>query len=190
MEIKDENFKYYIKYPVNQIPTVDLISIINELSINAIFFMGCELKPDELKSAIKAVIYVLNNYYGYMPLYLVAEAFSKGSIGDMGGTARFNARNVNIWMAEIRTKFQNLTAQQKSKDDSDRRQAEEIVYKNNQVHNVLFGTALSLKLVWVYKHQINADDWERYTLDKIVEKLKNGFTDKTLRPADIWTKNI
>lgn len=44
-------------------------------------------------------------------------------------------------------------------------------------------TALSIKLTWVYEGRIDGNDWEKYTLDDIVTKLKEGYTDKTLKPS-------
>jgi hypothetical protein len=186
MEIKSKGYDIYLKYPVRNIPDQEMTDILNELSMNAIFLMGDKLRDEDLKKNLSAVIYVTKTYYGYIPLYLVAEAFGKGSIGNLGGTSKFNARNINIWLTAIQDKYQTLIAQQKSKEDSEIRIANEKLFKQNQSHNVQFGTALCIKLTWVYEKRINPDDWDHYTLDLIVDKLKQGYTERTLTPKMIW----
>ena len=186
MEIKSEAYKYYLRYEVGKIPDQELNEVIKEFSSNAIFMMGSEHKPDDLRKTHQSVLYLIRSAYSFLPLHLIAEAFSKGSVGDLGGTTKFSARNVNIWLREIKDKHYNLIAEEKSREDNQRRSEVEKIFKSNQANNVIYGTALFLKLSWAYEGRIDPENWEKYSLDAIVNELRNGYTVKTLRASDIY----
>ena len=182
MQIKNEYYKFHLKDRCKDVPENMLKDIVIELCDNAKFYMNSSIDAESMAKVNIAIVDLLKNKFGYLPLYLVGEAYARGPLGELGGYASISVRNIHIWLSAMQEKCQNLSAQDQSRLDNERREAEEKIFKLNQAHNVRFGTALSIKLAWVYEGRINPDDWEKYTLDDIVYYLKQGYTEKTLSP--------
>jgi hypothetical protein len=185
MEIQNENYKVFISAPAGEIPREELSGILEELMVNAMFYMNTSLAETSTKTTREAILYVLKNEFSYLPLHMISECFMKGALGKLGGTTKFTVRNVHIWLDSIKDQYQQLISQERSKEDQKRKLQEERDWKNHHKGDVIFGTALSLKLAWVYTGAIRADDWDLYSLDKIVNYLRAGETEKTLRPSMI-----
>jgi hypothetical protein len=117
---------------------------------------------------------------------LVGEAYTRGPVGELGGYASMSVRNIYIWLSAMQDKAQNLSAMDQSKTDDERREEAERIFKRNQTHNVRFGTALSIKLTWVYEERIDPVNWDKYKLDTIVDMLKQGYDIHSIRPSDIY----
>ena len=185
MEIKNEYYKYHLKDRCNDVPENILKDIIREFAANAKFYMNSNTDAETMEKVNIAIVDLLKNKFGYLPLYLVGEAYARGPLGELGGYASISVRNIHIWISAMQEKSQNLYAQDQSRIDSERRESEEKIFKQNQAHNVRYGTALSIKLTWVYEERIIADDWDKYPLDEIVNYLKQGYTEKSLSPKFI-----
>jgi hypothetical protein len=187
MKLVNKNFPEYMDVPMMNIPSEDMDAMLMELAINAMFFMNTENSEDinlKLVAGIKDLI--LSDYnYKFMPLHLVIETFHKGSVGELGGTTRFGLRNVNLWLFSSKEKHQKLIAEQKSKEDNRKRAEWEENFKRNHEKDWIFGQALWLKVGWNYSGAIKPQDWDKYTLDAIVEKLRQGYDENSLRPSMI-----
>jgi hypothetical protein len=197
MEIKNAYYKEHLKELCKEVPTDVLSRIVGELSINAKFYMNGDTSPEDLVKINDAIVDLLKTRFSWLPLHLVGEAYVKGSLGELGGTTKLSARNVYTWLSNVDEKARTLRTQEISRVDESKRTAEERVYLSNQANNVLYGTALSLKLSWfypssrgrfgqgIYLKGLDPSLWDRYPLDKIVEKLKQGYTVQTLTPTKL-----
>jgi hypothetical protein len=186
MEIKNEYYKHHLKDRCKDVPENTLKDIITEFSDNAKFYMNSNIDAGSMAKVNITIVDLLKNKFGYLPLYLVGEAYTRGPVGELGGYASISVRNIYIWLSAVNEKAQNLSAQDQSRADDERRTEAEKIFKLNQAHNVRFGTALSIKLTWVYEGRIDADDWDKYTLDEIVNYLKQGYDVNSLRPSMIY----
>ena len=185
MEITNENYRVFINHPVGEIPRDELSGILEELMVTAMFYMNNTLEETSTKTTREAILYVLKNEFGYMPLHMIAEGFMKGSLGRLGGTTKFTVRNVHIWIEAMKEQYQRGIAQKSSKDEQERKRKEDEYWRAFHRDDYIFGTALHLKLSWAYEGAIKRDDWDKYTLDAIVVQLRAGETEKTLRPSMI-----
>lgn len=188
MEIKNEYYKYHLKDRCKDVPEGTLNAIITEFMANAKFYMNSNIDNESLVKVNNAIVDLLHTKFGYLPLYLIGEAFMRGPVGELGGYASLSVRNIYIWLSAMQEKAQNLSAQDQSKLDDERRNEAEKIFKLNQAHNVQFGTALSIKLAWVYEGRIDPNNWEKYPLDEIVRYLKQGYDIHSLRPSEIYSK--
>lgn len=182
MEIKNEYYKHHLKDRCKDTPENMLKEIVSEVSSNAKFYMNSNVDAETMSKVNTAIVDLLKYKFGYLPLYLVGEAYTRGPLGELGGYASISVRNIYIWLSAVNEKSQNLSAQDQSRIDQERREEDERIFKQNQAHNVRFGTALSIKLTWVYEDRISANDWDKYPLDEIVNYLKQGYTIKSLSP--------
>jgi len=197
MEIKNEYYKEHLKELCKDVPTDVLGRIINELSGNAKFFMSSDIEVKDLGKINDAIVDLLKTRFSWLPLHLVGEAYVKGALGELGGTTRLSVRNVYVWLSNVDEKARTLRTQDISKSDNSKRAEEERVFLTNQANNNLYGAALSLKLKWfypssrgrfgqgIYLKGLDPSLWDRYPLDKIVEKLKQGYTVQTLTPTKL-----
>ena len=188
MEIKCEYYKHHLKDRCKDTPENMLKEIVSEFSSNAKFYMNSNVDAETMSKVNTAIVDLLKNKFGYLPLYLVGEAYVRGPLGELGGYASISVRNIYIWLSAVNEKAQNLSAQDQSKLDDERRSEAEKIFKLNQAHNVRFGTALSIKLTWVYEGRIDPDNWDKYPLDEIVRYLKQGYDIHSLRPTEIYNK--
>ena len=197
MEIKNEYYKQHLKELCKDVPADVLGRIVFELSTNAKFYMNSDANADDLSKINDAVVDLLKTRFSWVPLHLLGEAYVKGSLGELGGTTKLSVRNVYTWLSNVDEKARNLRTQDISKIDDSKRAEEERVFLTNQANNNLYGAALSLKLKWfypssrgrfgqgIYLKGLDPSLWDRYPLDKIVEKLKQGYTVQTLTPSKL-----
>lgn len=183
MEIKNENYPLYASIPVKEIPHDTLVDLVIELSTNAMFVLGASLESSMIKPTVEKIVEMLRDKFSVYPLHLVAEAFDQGALGQLGGTMRFIPRNIYIWLAAVRDRDNRLKYEQWSKQEDKRRAEEEGRWKSNHRGDAVFGTALCLKLTWVYSGAITAEEWDNITLDSIVTLLRAGESEYTITPS-------
>ena len=182
MDIKSEYYPEYIGSIVALIPKEALHELIDEFAINSKFYMSSEVDSEATAKINSAVVALLLGKFRYMPLSLIAEAYTKGSLGELGGTTRFTVRNVYIWLAAMDEKCRRLNQEKQSKLDSDKRAEEEKAYKKTQKRNSLYGTAF----YWKVSHCPMSDsEYDRLSLDKIVEAFEKGYSFRELQPGMI-----
>jgi hypothetical protein len=186
MEIKCEYYQVYLAERCMMIPTEHLQKIVDELAANAKFYMNSDVDSTMTEKVNAAIVDLLKNQkYKYLPLYLIAEAFTKGSLGELGGTTRFTVRNVVTWLNQMNDRMIQIERERKSKEDAERRALEEKAYKKNQSRDSLFGTAHFIKVAWHCTGAINDDDWDLYPLDPIVDLLEAGHEENAITPSMI-----
>ena len=186
MEINSKYYNQNLDQVCEEVPYDSLKEIIEEMSTNAVFYMGSQTKSDDIIKINAEVINLLKKRFRQLPLHLVGEAFISGSLGELGGTTRYYVANIYKWFSQVEEKLQNIETEKRSQIDERRRADEEKLFKQTRGDSNLFGMALSLKLTWVYEHKIDPNDWDNYTLDKIVEQFLAGETIRTIRPSVIY----
>jgi soluble cytochrome b562 len=185
MEINNALYPIYLNTPAGEIPREELAEILIELMSNAMFYMNSSLEETQVKTTREAIIYFLKHDFAYMPLSTISEAFMNGSLGKLGGTTKFTVRNVHVWLEAMKEQFQRQQSQKRSQHDQQEKMREEKDWKENHRGVAIFGTALDLKLSWVYAGAIRAENWDDYSLDAIVNHLRAGETVETLKPSMI-----
>ena len=185
MEIKTSEYNIYLNYPVEQIPREKLQEIIDELAALAMFQMNTILEGRILMQTVEAIVDLLKNKFAKYPLHIVSTAFDQGSLGALGGTAAFKIRNVYTWLAAMKERHDKLSFDSWSRQEHMRKLQEEKEWKQNHRGAAIFGTALNIKLAWVYQLRISPDDWDLYSLDSIVTLLRAGETAQTISPQMI-----
>lgn len=185
MELKTSEYAVYLNYPVEQIPREKLIEIIIEFSSIAMFQMNSTIEGTLLKQTVVTIADILKDKFKAYPLHIVATAFDQGSLGALGGTAAFKIRNVYIWLSAMKERHDRLSFDGWSRQEHQRKLQEEKEWKQNHRSAAIFGTALNIKLAWVYQFRISAEDWDSYTLDSIVNLLRMGETAQTIKPEMI-----
>lgn len=186
MELKSSYFNSYMNERCKEIPSPALKEMIIELSSNAIFVMSTDMEAGITVRTAEIIVDMLKNAkYGYMPLYLVMEGFVKGSMGELGGTTRFTVRNVAVWMNAMHEKLTEINQVKKTKEDSERRAAEAAAFKIRQKTASMYGAAMFRKIEWCYAGSVSPQEYDRLTLDKIVDAMRRGYSIKELQPSMI-----
>jgi hypothetical protein len=182
MEISSQYYPEYINTKVGEIPTTALTELIDEFASNAKFYMSSDADSMTTDKINSASVDLLKNRFRFIPLNLVAEAYTKGSLGELGGTTRFTVRNVYTWLNAIEEKNQRLYQEIQSKIDDDRRAQDERKFRLGQNRSALFASAF----YWKISHcPLNDKDYDRLTLEKIVEAFEKGYTFDELTPSMI-----
>jgi hypothetical protein len=182
MEIKSQYYSEYINTKAGEIPSGALIEIIDEFASNAKFYMSSDADSITTAKINSASIDLLKNRFRFLPLSLIAEAYTRGSLGELGGTTRFTVRNVYTWLGSIDEKNQRLYQETQSKIDDQKRAENERLFRRSQKRSSLFASAL----YWKISHCPMSDpDYDRLTLDKIVEAIEKGYTFHELTPSMI-----
>lgn len=157
-----------------------------ELSSNAIFVMNTEMETSITARTAETIVDLLkHSLFRFMPFHLVCEGFQKGAMGELGGTTRFTVRNVNTWMRAMYEKLAQVNMENQTKMDAQRRAEESKLFKQSQHRNNLYGAAMFRKIEWCYAGLLSSEDYDRLTLDKIVEAMGKGYSIKELTPEMI-----
>jgi hypothetical protein len=182
MEIRSQYYPEYINVKVGEIPVTPLIELIDEFASNAKFYMSSDADSMTTEKINTASIELLKNRFRFLSLNLVAEAYTRGSLGELGGTTRFTVRNVYIWLNSIDEKSQRLYQETQSKIDDQKRAENERIFRQGQKRSSLYASAF----YWKISHcPMPGADYDRLTLDKIVAAVERGYSFKELNPSMI-----
>jgi hypothetical protein len=186
MNFKSNYFPIYMQDCCKDILHESLKEMILELSANAIFVMNTEMQGEITARLADTIVDLLkHSNFRFMPFHLVCEGFQKGAMGELGGTTRFTVRNVNTWMKAMYEKLAQVNMEKQTKLDAQRRAEESKLFKQLQHRNNLYGAAMYRKIEWCYAGLLSSDDYDRLTLDKIVEAMQKGYSLKELNPEMI-----
>jgi hypothetical protein len=187
MEIKSSFYRDNISDRCMDIPFIDLQEVIDELSQNAKFFMSSDIDATTTEKINAAIVDLLKNQkYKFLPLYLVGEAFTTGSLGELGGTTRFTVRNVCIWLNAMHEKLAVINQERMAKEDAERRAASEKAFRMQKKDINLYGAAMARKMEWFQgTGPQSGADYDRCTLDKIVELIRKGYSLREINPSMI-----
>lgn len=183
MELKSTYFTAHINDRCRDILKSSMKEMIFELSVNAIFVMNTEMEGSITVKTTETIVDILQNQkYSQMPLYLVMEGFTKGAMGELGGTTRFTVRNVCVWMNAMYERMTQINAERKTKEDSLRRAEETKAFLKRQKTASLYGAAMYRKIEWAHAGLLSSSSYDRISLDKIVEAMQKGYSLKELQP--------
>jgi len=187
MEIRSQFYCTHLSDVCEVVPKEALQEILDELCDIARFNMSCELHPALLAQISQATVSLLkeNARFRHFPIHIVAEAFNKGSLGELGGTTKLTIRNINIWLVAMNERMIQVIAEKKSREDSIRRTQELALFKSQQKNSNLYGQALFRKIEWAYAGILSSREYDRCTLDKIVEKMNQGYRASEITPSMI-----
>jgi len=184
MEIQSKHWQGNINKRCKDVYMDAMTDLVREFSENAKFYMSSEVDPITTSKINAAICDMLKfNKYRDMPMYLIAEAFGKGALGELGCTTRYTVRNVCVWLNASYDKMCEINVQIKSKEDAERRIASEKNYVNIKNRATMYGSALMRKLELQYGGQMLDGDWERMTLDKIVDLMDKGYRVEEIIPG-------
>lgn len=182
MEIKSLHYRTNLNNQCGTIPTAALQELIDEFTLNAKFSMGSDVDSSMLIKISSTICEMLRSRFKFIPLKLIAEAYTLGSLGDLGGTTRLTVRNVYIWLSAIEEKYRKIIQEDQSYKDNQRREEEEKAFKLIQKRSSMYGMAL----YWKISHCPMPDDqYDRLSLDRIVEKVRQGLKLSELTPLMI-----
>lgn len=180
MEIQSKHWQSNMNKRCKDVYMDAMTDLVREFSENAKFYMSSEVDPLTTSKINAAICDMLKfNKYREMPMHMIAEAFGRGSLGELGGTTRYTVRNVCVWLNETYDKMCSMNMQNKSKEDHERRKEEEKSYKYMQKHHSRYGTALYRKMSW----ELTEAEWDRITLDKIVDLMDKGYKVDEIEPG-------
>ena len=77
MEINNPDYLTFLNDPCGDIPRNELSGILEELMVNAMFYINTSLEDGSIKQTKEAIIYLLKNEFKYYPLSIISEAFMK-----------------------------------------------------------------------------------------------------------------
>jgi hypothetical protein len=183
MDLKSKYFNGSFGKQCQEIPKDAMMEMIGELSSNAIFVMSTDMDAAVTVRTAEMIVYQLKQTkLNVLPFHLVVEGFTRGSMGELGGTSKFNVRNVSIWMHAMYDKHAQIAAEKKTKEDIMRRDEEAKNYKSNYKTSSLYGMAMYRKLEWCYAGLVSSEEYDRLSLDKIVAAMQKGYKLKELQP--------
>jgi hypothetical protein len=168
--------------PVAEIPRERLDAFITDFTGTALFQMNSVIKSDMMNPTVDSIISILKEKFSNYPLHLIAATFDQGSLGQLGGTSSFTVRNVYIWLASMKETADRLAFEAWSRKEDKKKKEELNSWNGIQKGACLFGTAMYLKAKWVSDGVIARDNWDNYSLDKIVNLLKAGERENNITP--------
>lgn len=186
MEFKSNYFNEHLNDACKDILTDSMREMIIELLANAIFVMSTDMAASVTVRTTELIVDTLkNSKFRYMPFRLVMEGFTRGSMGELGGTTKFTVRNAYIWMNTMYEKLALINTEQKTKEDAERRTYDERSFRKLQERSNLYGAALYRKMEWCAAGVVSSSEYDRLTLDKIVATIQKGYSIKELLPSMI-----
>ena len=186
MEIKSEAYRVNLNCICKDIFKDQLEEIIDELSGNAKFFMSSDIDASTTDKINTVVVDLLKNgKYQVLPLHMVSEAFTRGSMGELGGTTRYTVRNMCVWLNEMYDKLRVLNANRYSQVDAERRKEEEANFKTHKEISNMYGAAFRRKVECFCNGSLNPSEWEQVSLDKMVDLLKEGHAANDIMPKHV-----
>ena len=143
------------------LPTKDLKILINDFMIDAGINMGSEFTAKSLER----VIWIVDEKYKYLPIYMVASGFTKGSMGQYG-PGRLVPRVIGEWLNQISQEY-------------NREQAHEVIRSEEytdiaDLNKCPLGSAIIKKLDWFHNGTLPMSCWDRVPIKAVAEKIKAG----------------
>jgi hypothetical protein len=146
----------------NDIPPSDLEILIMTFIKGAEVDMGSEL--DIL--ALPRIVEFVRGDYKHLPLYAIASAIKKGSLGHYGN-GRLTPRTINGWLSEM-----SNTMFQKSKGIAD---SLDMGKKWDGLEKYPVGSAICKKIDWFQSGKYHFSDWDAVPLKEVADRLKKGL---------------
>ena len=160
--MKDELYQVHSMALVKDVfPREDLKGLINIFMIDSGINMGSEFTTKSLDR----VIFIVEEKYKYLPIYIVASGFTKGSMGQYG-PGRLVPRVIGEWMNQISQEYNREQAHEVIRSDD---------YTNSaDLNKCPLGSAIIKKLDWFHNGTLPMSCWDRVPLKELADKIKAG----------------
>ena len=146
----------------SEIPYSDMDILIRTFIHEAEVAMGSEL--DEL--AVPRVIEFVTKDYKHLPLYTIAGAFKRGSLGQYGA-GRLTPRTIFGWMNEM-----SGTMMQQAKGIADNL---DMGMKWDGLHKYPVGRAIGKKIDWIVSGRITEAEYDKIPLKEMYDRMSRGL---------------
>ena len=186
MEIKCQAYHDNLTRQCKDVFADDLSQILDELSQLARYYMSSDVDAVTMVKINQAILLLLKfDRYRFLPVHMVGEAYTRGSLGELGGTTRFTVRNVCMWLSEVLDKQQRISAQEVSEKDEENKKQEERKFRENKERNNMYGAAFYRKVEWCTAGLLSERQYDECSLDKIVDLIKRGYPVSQITPSMI-----
>ena len=160
--MKDEIYQVHSMTLVKDVlPRSDLRGLINIFMIDSGINMGSEFTVKSLHRVIE----IIEGKYKYLPIYIIASGFTKGSMGQYG-PGRLTPRVIGEWLNQISQEY-------------NREQAHEVIRSEEytdiaDLNKCPLGSAIIKKLDWFHNGTLPMSCWDRVPIKAVAEKIKAG----------------
>jgi hypothetical protein len=164
-----ENLTYnkYATSFVKEVPQEDFNLLVNLFLNDAAVTMGNDYNDESLDM----IIGIIRSEYSFLPVYYIAAAFKKGSLGKYGkeGGARLIPRNIGYWIEQEAINYNKYLAHKAEKE-------KEFQCTNSfDLIKYPVGQAIIKKIDWYKKGIINNNGWDRIPLKEMAERIGRGL---------------
>jgi hypothetical protein len=142
----------------------DLNILINIFMQDAGISMGNDFNDETLDMIIK----IIRSEYSFLPVYYVASAFKKGSMGKYG-PGRLVPRTICLWLESEALEYNKYLAHKTQKEKEFR------TYDSMDLVKFPAGQAIIKKIEWYRKGIIDGDGWDKIPLKEMAEKIGQGL---------------
>ena len=160
--MKDEIYqKHSMTLVKDVIPGEDLRSLINIFMIDSGVNMGSEFTVKSLERVIR----IVEESYKFIPIYIIASGFKKGSMGQYG-PGRLVPRVIGEWLNQISREYNRDMAHEAIQHEDYSTAAD--------LHKYPIGQAIIKKIEWYQDGKINGDDWDNINLQALTDAIAKG----------------
>ena len=174
----DSNYQIYAKELIKDVPYDNLNYLIKLFMDRASMNMGNEYNDKTLTG----VMYIIKQYFSFIPVCYVASGFIRGSLGDYG-TGRLVPKTVKAWLTETTNEYNLATAHQKQEENG------AIPFQMYDLEKYPLGKAICKKIDWLTSGAITSNEWDKISLKQIAELIGAG-SEPTLEHFGINIKSI
>jgi hypothetical protein len=144
-------------------PVSDLKEMINIFMTDASINMGSDFSENTLERIIE----IIQFSFKFLPIYYIAGAFKKGSLGDYG-SGRLVPRTVYGWLNSITAEY--------NRDEDHKRNISDINIPHfSDLEKYPLGKAINKKSDWLKNGVITEEEWDRIPLKEVAEKIGQGL---------------
>jgi len=154
--------KLYQKHSMSLVkdilPVSELKALINEFMFDAGINMGSDFTDKTLDRVVEIITYD----YKYLPIYIIAGGFKKGSLGYYEA-GRLVPRVINGWMSKSAIEYNRELAHKAITADDYSDAAD--------LHKYPLGSAIVKKMEWVKSGIMSINDWDKIPLKEIARRI-------------------
>ena len=157
-----DRYTQYANHLCSDIPNSELDLLIRQFIKEAEVDMGSDF--EEL--AIPRVREFVTKDFSHLPLYFIAGAFKKGSLGQYG-PGRLVPRTIHGWLSEMSQVFQQHSKNLADNIDDKKRW--------DGLNKYPVGKAINKKIDWLISGAISESDWDELPLKEMAERIGQGL---------------
>ena len=140
------------------LPSEELKALVNEFMADAGINMGSEFT----KKALDRVIEIITYEYKFLPIYVIASGFKKGSLGYYEA-GRLVPRTINGWMSRAAMEY--------NRDMAHKAIAIDDYSDAANLNKYPIGSAIIKKMEWVTNGIMSINDWGKIPLKELARRI-------------------